>query len=110
MLSHSSSLDQYSRSVPDGEKEGAYRNKELTLKRSSLTARLQCWDEPAGLDEIWDGFLDASSHLYNRVCPSIRPSVRPLVRPSVRPSVRRSRIRKKQGKSIFFEQISVRGG
>ena len=48
-------------------------------------------------------FLDASSHLYKRVCPSVRPSVRPLVgrpvglsvhplvrwsvRPSVRPSV-----------------------
>merc|ERR1712228_199687 len=33
-------------------------------------------------------FLDASSHLYKRVCPSIRPSVGPPVRPSVRPSVR----------------------
>ena len=28
--------------------------------------------------------LDASSHLYKRVCPSIRPSVGPSVRPSVR--------------------------
>ena len=39
-------------------------------------------------------FLDASSHLYKRVCPSVRRSVRPSVRrsvrPSVRPSVRRS--------------------
>ena len=25
-------------------------------------------------------FLDASSQLYKRVCPSVRPSVRPLVR------------------------------
>ena len=25
--------------------------------------------------------LDASSHLYNRVCPSVRPSVRPSVCP-----------------------------
>ena len=37
-------------------------------------------------------FLDASRHLYTRVCPSIRwcvhPSVHPLVRPSIRPSVR----------------------
>ena len=32
-------------------------------------------------------FLDASSHLYNRVCPSVGPSVRRSVRPSVRPSV-----------------------
>merc|ERR1712240_966519 len=28
-------------------------------------------------------FLDASSHLYMRVCPSVGPSVRPSVRPSV---------------------------
>ena len=28
-------------------------------------------------------FLDASSHLYKRVCPSVRRSVRPSVRPSV---------------------------
>ena len=26
--------------------------------------------------------LDAPSHLYNRVCPSVLPSVRALVRPS----------------------------
>ena len=25
-------------------------------------------------------FLDASTHLYKRVCPSVSPSVRPLVR------------------------------
>ena len=35
-------------------------------------------------------FLDASSHLYKRVCPSVRRSVGPSVCPSVRPSVRRS--------------------
>ena len=29
-------------------------------------------------------FLDASSHLYKSVCPSVRPSVRRSVRPSVR--------------------------
>ena len=37
-------------------------------------------------------FLDASTHLYKRVCPSVGPSVgpsvRPLVRRWVRPSVR----------------------
>ena len=30
-------------------------------------------------------FLDASSHLYTRVCPSVRPYVRPYVHPSVCP-------------------------
>ena len=30
-------------------------------------------------------FLDAPSHLYKRVCPSVRPWVRPSVRTSVRP-------------------------
>ena len=29
-------------------------------------------------------FLDAFSHLYKWVCPSVRRSVRPLVSPSVR--------------------------
>ena len=28
----------------------------------------------------FNAFLDASSHLYKRVCPSVGPSVRPLVR------------------------------
>ena len=32
-------------------------------------------------------FLDASSHLYKRVCPSVRPSVRPYVHMSVRMSI-----------------------
>ena len=35
-------------------------------------------------------FLDAFSHLYKRVCPSVGPSVRRSVGRSVRPSVRRS--------------------
>ena len=35
-------------------------------------------------------FLDAPSHLYKRVRPSVHPSVRPSVRLSVCPSVRRS--------------------
>ena len=30
-------------------------------------------------------FLDASSHLYKRVCPSLRPFVRPSIRMSVCP-------------------------
>ena len=37
--------------------------------------------------QIFSWFLDASSHLYKRVCPSVRPSVGPSVGPSVRPSV-----------------------
>ena len=35
-------------------------------------------------------FLDASSHLHMRVCPSVRRSVGPSVRRSVSPSVRQS--------------------
>ena len=31
-------------------------------------------------------FLDATTHLYKRSCPSVRPSVGPSVRPSVRMS------------------------
>ena len=33
----------------------------------------------------WNRFLDASSHLYMRVCPSVCPYVRPSVGPSVGP-------------------------
>ena len=32
-------------------------------------------------------FLDATTHLYQRSCPSVGPSVRPSVHPSVRPYV-----------------------
>ena len=35
--------------------------------------------------KLWP-FLDAFSHLYKRVCLSIRPSVRRSVGPSVRPT------------------------
>jgi len=31
--------------------------------------------------------LDAPSHLYIWVCPSVGPSVRPSIRPSVRPTI-----------------------
>ena len=37
-------------------------------------------------------FLDAFSHLYKRVCPSIRWSVHPSVRPLVRRSVGHTRV------------------
>ncbi len=36
--------------------------------------------EVMGADRITSFFLDASSHLYKRVCPSVGPSVRPSVR------------------------------
>ena len=42
-------------------------------------------------------FLDASSHLYKRVCPSVCPSVRMSVRPYVRPSIT---IKEKTPKSV----------
>ena len=44
-------------------------------------------------------FLDAPSHLYKRVCPSVGPSVRPWVRPSVGPSVN---IKEKRGLGAFY--------
>jgi len=46
-------------------------------------------------------FLDAFSHLYKRVCPSVRPSVRPSVGPSVRRSVTHEL---KPCKSAVFDQ------
>ena len=44
-----------------------------------------------GLTFFWltPYILDASSHLYKRVCPSVRPSVRRSVRRSVTPSQKR---------------------
>ena len=51
-------------------------------------------------------FLDASTHLYTRVYPSIRRlvrrSVHPLVRRSVCPSVRQFNFRQKQENLIFL--------
>ena len=52
-------------------------------------------------------FLDASSHLYNRGCPSVRRSVRPSVRPSVRWSVTLS---SKTREINIFEQNIIMGG
>ena len=46
-------------------------------------------------------FLDAPSHLYMRLCPSVRRSVRPSVRPSVRRSVGPSRVIFEQRKSTL---------
>ena len=40
---------------------------------------------PPNLLSSKDAFLDASTYLYMRVCPSIRPSVRQSVSPSVSP-------------------------
>ena len=33
--------------------------------------------------ENFSPFLDSTTHLYKRLCPSVRPSVGPSVRPSV---------------------------
>ena len=61
-------------------------------------------------------FLDASTHLYKRLCPSVRPSVGPSVGPSVRPSVghaflkyRGNRVLRttKQVNSSKFKKIQV---
>ena len=48
-------------------------------------------------------FLDASSHLYMRVCPSVRPSIRPSVGGSVTLSSKTREIN-------IFEQNIVTGG
>ena len=47
---------------------------------------------------MYGRFLDASTHLYMRICPSIRQSVRRSVRRSIRWSVSTSR---KVGKRAF---------
>ena len=48
-------------------------------------------------------FLDAFSHLYKRVCPSVRPSVGPSVGPSVRHT--RVEIMKLRHFSVKFGKI-----
>ena len=45
-------------------------------------------------------FLDASSHLYKRVCPSVGRSVRPSVRRSVRRSVRNQLFSKSKNEGL----------
>ena len=54
----------------------------LTATKSTISSRTDESQETI--------FLDASTHLYKRLCLSVRPSVRPSVRRSVGPSVRRS--------------------
>ena len=61
---------------------------EMTMRVNGNDENLKKDDE----DDEGDGevkaykFLDAFSHLYKRVCPSVGPSVRPLVGRSVRRS------------------------
>ena len=53
-------------------------------------------------------FLDASSHLYKRVCPSVRPSVGPSVRRSVRRSVRHAFVKNAQNWGFYVQKWSWR--
>ena len=60
----------------------------MTAKPGSLPLQAEMRmgeEEKKAFDNHVRCFLDASSHLYKRVCPSVRPSVRPLVGPSVGP-------------------------
>ena len=63
--------------------------KSISLEQSSFLFELSICHPPM-LKMKQGPFLDASWHLYNRVCPSVIPSVRPSFRPSVRPSIRPS--------------------
>ena len=78
-----------------GRRKGKRRGKERGALRveSSRSRRIQYTGIPRYSNNT--PFLDASSHLYKRVCPSVRPSVGPSVRRSVRrsvtPSLRRLR-------------------
>ena len=63
-------------------------NEEIVAGPFSGGVRDEISFEKSGTGPIEPPFLDASTHLYQRLCPSIRPSVRPSVRRSVRPSVR----------------------
>ena len=56
----------------------SYQRKKLSLK-TETTSSLPL--QTSSLSQKLSVFLDASSHLYKRVCPSIRPSVRRLVGP-----------------------------
>ena len=52
----------------------------------SVIPSVHCWWFIPKKVESLILFLEAASHLYNRVCPSVRRSVRWPVRPSVGPS------------------------
>ena len=59
------------------ERELNVKNGENEENRFFFLAKMSVYSAKTSL------FLDASSHLYKRLCLSVRPSVRPLVRPSV---------------------------
>ena len=63
----------------------SFRNKHSNITMNNVEKKVG-W-----LEEKWErnssSFLDAFSHLYKRVCPSVRQSVGPSVGPSVHPSI-----------------------
>ena len=58
-----------------GQKRGSVRRKTERSMRGSL--RFEVF---ISFDHVLYSFLDASSHLYKKVCPSVRPYVRKSVR------------------------------
>ena len=70
----------------------------LSALKKTLCSRLLQWS--------LFRFLDAFSHLYKRVCPSVRPSVRRSVRRSVGPS----QTSWNRAKSPFLTKIAIDKG
>jgi hypothetical protein len=58
------------------------------------------------VNALWT-FLDLSTNLYKRVCPSVRPSVGPSIGWSIRPSVSRSRVFFKSRKSANLTNLNL---
>ena len=56
------------------------------------------------------GSLDASTHLYARVCPSVGPSVGPSVRPNARKRVFSTSVGKGRVKGVVWGVEGAKGG
>ena len=54
----------------------------FSIPHATITWRLDGIDLTEGFVQVWFRFIDATTHLYKRSCPSVRLSVGPLVRMS----------------------------
>ena len=64
------------------EEEGSWMKEDDHPDRTLMSKLIQdAGDAAAAQSGEMTAFLDAPSHLYKRVCPSVRPSVRPSVGP-----------------------------
>ena len=62
-----------------GKKQCVFSPKQLSHRRQTISSLIQLFRDDFEIITLSLLFLDASSHLYKRVCPSVHPSIGPSV-------------------------------